>query len=242
MIDIHCHILPGIDDGAADMETSLGMLKIASDDGITHIVATPHFTHSERPTIEDIDRHVRLLREELDKKGLAVKLLPGADIRLSYELIEGIERNSIPTINGSRYFLLELPDIIPPNLDNFLFTANLNGFVPIITHPERNYTLLSEPEKIEVLRDSGALLQLTAMSVTGEFGNRIKRLSCMLLKKNHVDFIASDAHNINRRTPVLSRAYREVAGLIDEEAAKRLFFENPGAVIENKDIKQRYEL
>jgi len=237
MIDIHCHILPGIDDGAPDIETSIRMFRIASDDGITHIVATPHFTHNERPTVEDIEQHVKLLREELEEKGIEVKLLGGADIRLSYELIEGIEKNNIPTINGSRYFLLELPDLIPPNLDNLLFTASLNGLVPIITHPERNYSILSEPEKIESLRDAGALLQLTAMSVTGEFGSQIKKLSHMLLKKNYVDFIASDAHNINRRTPVLSKAYREVAEVLDEKEAKRIFFENPKAVIENREIK-----
>lgn len=218
------------------------MLKIAADDGITHIVATPHFIYNEKPTIEDIKDSVKLLEERVNREGIGVKLLSGADIRLTYELIYGIEKNEILTINSSRYFLLELPDLIPPNLDNFLFTAELKGFVPIITHPERNYSLLSSPEKIETLRDSGALFQLTAMSLTGEFGSQMKKFSHMLLKKRFVDFIASDAHSTGRRTPVLSRAYREISELFDEKEAQRIFFENPSAVIENKEINKKVKV
>ncbi|MEW6107715.1 MAG: CpsB/CapC family capsule biosynthesis tyrosine phosphatase [Nitrospirota bacterium] len=239
MIDIHCHILPRIDDGPSDMETSIEMLKMASEDGITHTVATPHFTYGERPTARDIYDRVIELKEGIMSKGIPVKVLAGADIRLTYELLYAIEKSDIPTINGSRYFLLELPDLIPPNLDNLLFTAELNGLVPVITHPERNYSFLSSPGKAKSLREAGALLQLTAMSITGDFGPQIQRFSHMLLKKGLVDFIATDAHNTSRRIPVLSKAYREVAGLCDKDEADRIFFENPLSVIENKGIKLR---
>jgi protein-tyrosine phosphatase len=211
MIDIHCHILPGLDDGSSDIKTSIDMLKIAFDDGITHTTATPHFTYSGKPTIKDIHKCLELLKEKSDGENIEVKLLSGADIRLSYELIDGIARKMIPTINGSRYFLLELPDLIPPNLDKFLSTVKSNGFVPIITHPERNYSIFSSPEKTDVLRNSGALFQLTAMSITGEIGSQLKKFSHMLLKKGIVDFIASDAHDTVQRPPILSKAYREIA-------------------------------
>ncbi len=238
MIDLHCHILPGIDDGPRDLATSMKMLRIASEDGITHIAATPHFVYNEKPSVRDIHERLIMLRENISGIEAEIRLLPGADIRLTYELINGLDKNDIPTINGSRYFLLELPDLMPPNLDNFIFEATLKGFVPIITHPERNYSLLASPGKTDELRKAGALLQLTAMSVTGEFGSQIRKFSHMLLKKNMADFIATDAHNTDRRIPVLSKAYREIAGLFNEHEAERLFVKNPLAVIENRDIRE----
>ncbi|OGW30067.1 MAG: hypothetical protein A2X59_13155 [Nitrospirae bacterium GWC2_42_7] len=237
MIDIHCHILPAIDDGPADLETSLAMLRKAEEDGITHIVATPHYTHKEKPTIQDIADRFEMVREKIEQSGISMTLLSGADIRLSYELLDGIEKKEIPMINNSRYFLLELPDLLPPNLDNFIFNVMVKGYVPVITHPERNYSLLTSPAKIEPLRDSGALIQLTAMSLTGDFGDRIKKFSYMLMKKGFVDFIATDAHNLSKRAPVLSRAFRETADQFGKEEADRIFLHNPLAVIENREIR-----
>lgn len=239
MIDIHCHILPGIDDGPRDLATSMEMLRIASEDGITHIAATPHFVYNEKPSARDIYERLIMLRESVSGTKSEIRLMPGADIKLTYELIFGLEKNDIPTINGSRYFLLELPDLMPLNLDNFVFESTLKGFIPIITHPERNYSLLASPGKTDELRNAGALFQLTAMSVTGEFGSQIKKFSHMLLKKNMVDFIATDAHNTDRRVPVLSKAYREIAGLFNEYEAERLFLNNPLAVIENREIRMK---
>jgi protein-tyrosine phosphatase len=212
------------------------MLSIAERDGITHIVATPHYRQGGTPTMQDIQEKIQQVRVELDKMSVAVKLLGGADIRLTYELVAGIEKNEIPTINNSRYFLLELPDLIPPHLDDFLFEARIKGYVPIITHPERNYSLLSTPEKIESIRDAGALFQLTAMSVTGKLGRQIKKFADQLFKKGYVDFIATDAHNTERRPPLLSKAYRETFGILDKHEADRIFLENPRAVIENREI------
>lgn len=236
LIDIHCHILPEIDDGASDIETSIRMLKMAVDDGVTHIVATPHFMYNEKPDIHDIKKKFESLREKIKEKNIPLTLLSGADIRLTYELLSGIQRNEVPTINNTRYFLLELPDLVPPHFDDFLFEVKLKGFIPIITHPERNYSLFSSPDKIADMRNSGALIQITAMSITGEFGSQIKKASNILLKKGFVDFVASDAHSANRRNPVLSKAYREITGLLDEQQAKRLFYKNPLSVIEDRDI------
>jgi protein-tyrosine phosphatase len=237
MIDIHCHILPAIDDGPADLQETLEMLRIAAGDGITHIVATPHYRHGESPTAQDIRGKIALVREEMAKNNIDVELLGGADIRLTYELMEGIEKNEIPTINNSAYFLLELPELLPPHLDGFLFEARVKGFVPVITHPERNYSLLSDKEKIEMIRESGALIQLTAMSVTGKLGRQIKKFTEYLLKKGYVDFIATDAHSTERRPPLLSKAYRETVGILDKTRADRIFIDNPKAVIENRAIE-----
>ncbi|MBS1126593.1 MAG: protein-tyrosine-phosphatase [Nitrospirae bacterium] len=236
MIDLHCHILPAVDDGPDDLQTTLEMFSIAERDGITQIVATPHYRHGGYPTLQDIQEKIRQVQGELDKRGMAVKLLGGADIRLTYELLEGMAKKEIPTINNSRYFLLELPDLIPPHLDDFLFEVRIKGYVSVITHPERNYSLLSTPEKIESIRDAGALFQLTAMSVTGKLGRQIKKFAEQLLKKGYVDFIATDAHNTERRPPLLSKAYRATSDILDKHEADRIFLENPHAVIENREI------
>ena len=237
MIDIHCHILPSIDDGPADLQDTLEMLRIAAGDGITHIVATPHYRHGESPTAQDIREKIALVRKEMAKNSITVELMEGADIRLTYELMEGIEKNEIPTINNSSYFLLELPDLIPPHVDDFLFEARIKGFVPVITHPERNYTLISFPEKIKALRNAGALIQLTAMSVTGNFGRQIKKFAEQLLKKGYVDFIATDAHSTKQRPPLLSKAYMETAAILDKIRVDRIFIDNPEAVIQNREIE-----
>jgi len=236
MIDIHCHILPAIDDGSPDMETTMKMLGIAAQDGIGHIVATPHFRHGEKPSFQDIRENLRKVQDEAARQGSPVKLYSGADVRLTYELFEALSREDLPSINNSRYFLLELPDLIPPHLDDFIFESKIKGYIPIITHPERNYSLLSAFEKADALRESGALFQLTAMSITGDFGKNIKKFSLHLLKEGHVDFVASDAHSINRRTPVLTRAYSEVTDILNEDEAKKMFIENPGAVLENREL------
>ncbi len=236
MIDIHCHILPAIDDGSPDMETTMKMLEIAAQDGIGHIVATPHFRHGEKPSFQDIRANLKKVQDEAVRRGSPVKLYSGADVRLTYELFEALSREDMPSINDSRYFLLELPDLIPPHLDDFIFESKIKGYIPIITHPERNYSLLSAFEKADALRESGALFQLTAMSITGDFGKNIKKFSLHLLKEGYVDFVASDAHSTNRRTPVLSRAYSEVTNILNEDEAKKMFVENPEAVMENREL------
>ena len=236
MIDIHCHILPGMDDGPKELDATMKMLRMAEDDGISHIIATPHYRCLDVPTVQDIDDRVSLVRDKMEKSGMSIRLLRGADIRLTYELLDCMSRHALPTINGSRYFLLELPDLLPPHFDEFIFEARLRGYVPIVTHPERNYTLLASPRRSEMLRESGALLQITAMSITGEFGRQIKKYALQLLKTGCVDFVASDAHGTSRRVPVLSRAFREVSRLLGKDEAGKLFTENPAAVVENREL------
>lgn len=236
MIDIHCHILPGIDDGPEKIEVTMEMLRMAERDGITHVVASPHFRCQDVPTAEDIRENAGRVRKEMEKNGLSITLLTGADIRLTYELITCISSGALPSINGSRYFLLELPDFPPPHLEEFIHETRVKGYVPVITHPERNYRLLESPLRSEALRKAGALLQLTAMSITGDFGRQIRKYSHQLLRMGCADFVASDAHNMEHRVPVLSKAHKEVSSVLDRDAAQRMFVDNPRAVIENREI------
>lgn len=236
MIDIHCHILPGIDDGPLEMMESEEMARMAGEDGIKAVVASPHFLYGERPAIEDIRRALLPLRKSLKEAAIPVELVEGADVKLTYELMDGIRKRDMPTINGSRYFLLELPEIVPPNIESVLFQAQVNGFVPIITHPERNYSYLCVPGKVDALRDGGALIQITAMSITGEFGTEIQALSHMLVRKGFVDFVATDAHDTVCRRPVLSEAYNRLSRVADRKQLERIFFENPQAVLEDRRV------
>lgn len=236
MIDIHCHILPAVDDGPSEMAESVKMVEIAAADGIKTIVASPHFVYGERPHREDIGRAIVHLRERLKDGGVRMDLVEGADVRLTYELLDGIDKRDMPTINGSRYFLLELPDILPPNTNNFLHAVQIHGFVPIITHPERNYSFLSAPRKMDGLRNAGALLQVTAMSITGEFGPKIQGLSYSLVRNGLVDFVATDAHDTIYRRPVLSEAFRMLSHVMDGKQIRKIFFENPQAVLGDGEI------
>jgi protein-tyrosine phosphatase len=239
MIDIHCHILPGIDDGPETMAETISMFRIAGADGITKIVATPHYRHGEAPDISRIQEKIAGVKEQLLKNRISVELLCGADIRLTYELMKGIEKKEIPTINGSRYFLLELPDLIPPRISECLYEARLRGYLPVITHPERNYSLIAAPEKIRELRAAGGYFQVTAMSLTGKFGSRVKKLTEELLKKGYADFVATDAHSTKGRPPLLSSAYQCAVRLLNKAEADRIFLENPEKLMENKEIKLR---
>lgn len=237
MIDIHCHILPAIDDGPPDAGKSIEMAKIAAADGIKTIVASPHFHYGEKPGINEIRESILSLQEKLKGGGVPLELAEGADVKLTYELLEGVSKGDVPTINRSRYFLLELPDILPPNLENFLHSAQIGGLVPIITHPERNYSFLSAPRKLDGLRESGVLIQITAMSITGEFGAEIQGLSKVLMKKGFVDFVASDAHSAGFRRPVLSKAYDFLSRGSDCNRLRKIFFENPEAVLQDSEIR-----
>ncbi len=236
LIDMHCHILPGIDDGSPDMETTMRMIEIAESDNIGHIVASPHYRHAENQSFRHVAEILQNVQDETARRGKRVKLYSGADVRLTYELLDALRKKEVPTINNSRYFLLELPDIVPPRVDDFIFEFRVKGFVPIITHPERNYSLLSAPNKAAALRKSGALFQLTAMSITGAFGRQVKKFSLSLLREGQVDFVASDAHGAKRRIPVLSDAFRDVTEILDEKTAQTIFVDNPRSVLENEEM------
>ncbi|MBI5641471.1 MAG: tyrosine protein phosphatase [Nitrospirae bacterium] len=236
MIDIHCHILPSVDDGPADVKESIAMARMAAADGISCIAATPHAIYGKGPSLQDIQERLSIFNKLVGEEGIKLEFVAGSDLRMTYELTEGIEKRDVPTINGSRYFLLELPDLIPPNTEGLLFAARLKGLVPVITHPERNQSLLMSPDKAVALKSSGALFQITAMSITGEFGDQIKDYSAFLLKKGLVDFVASDAHDAGYRVPLLSAAYKRVSVAFSPDLARKIFISNPSAVIEDREI------
>ncbi len=235
MVDIHCHILPSLDDGAAEEAVALEMARLAKADGITHVVATPHsnYRYVFDPEVN------RQKRDELQKAlGDSPTLLLGCDFHLSYENLEDVRvRPSRYTINGLQYLLVEFADIsIPPGMDQIFFDLLARKLVPIITHPERNPMLARNPEQIRKWVAAGCFVQVTAGSFCGRFGKLARQAAKSLLEQNLIHFIASDAHNTSSRPPRLSDARRVIAAEQGEVVAQALSESNPRAAIEGRDL------
>ena len=239
MIDIHCHILPRIDDGPRSIDESLDMCRIAAEDGIQTIVATPHFKKSVyEPDSTEVFEAVKSLQEEVDSEGIGLRLLPGADFAVTSSFLDDIKRIEHLTINRSkRYFLAELPhSSAPPNWDDHLLSALDDGIVPILTHPERNPSFVKRPESVTRFVHAGGLVQITSGSITGEFGDEVLRTSAYLLSHGLVHVIATDAHSATYRAPLLSRAVAMASDLLGDEAATALVTTIPAAIIEGKPL------
>lgn len=230
MIDIHCHILPGIDDGPTDITESIEMARIAAADGITIIVATPHL--KDRVNLaEKIISGVIKLNARLTELKIPVKILPGADVNVMVSLPSLKDY----TINGTSYILYEFPYThMPGNSRQIIFNAMSSGLHPVITHPERNPSVIREPGIVIDLRAAGPLVQITADSLTGRFGPEAKECACYLLRKSAVDIIATDAHSPYDRKPVLSEGLQVAEKIVGKEAALRMVKSNPLAVIEGR--------
>jgi len=235
MVDIHCHLLPHIDDGPESWETAAEMCRIAREDGIEHIVATPHANSRfryERATFAS------LLQQLIDRIGNMPQLSLGCDFHFSYQnYLAVLRRPTDFTIGNTQYLLVELDDYaLSASLSENLRQLILKGLVPIVTHPERNSFLRSDLSLVLKWIQMGCLVQVTADSLTGRWGAAAKTAVEWLLKRNGVHVIATDAHGIESRPPILSRAREEVAALVGEDVARALVHENPFAVIKGETI------
>ena len=221
MIDLHCHVLPGLDDGSRSAEESLAMARLALQDGIRTIVATPHALDGVyNVPLAEITEGVAAFQELLSAKGLELKICVGADVHLSPGMADQIKRGALGTINDTgRYFLLELPpQTIPSGIKEEIFGLKMAGITPIITHPERHPAIMRDMNLLYDFIAMGALSQITAMSLTGEFGGGVQRCSQELLKHRLVHVMASDAHSADSRPPLLSRAVNEAAELTGSDS------------------------
>lgn len=233
MIDIHCHILPGLDDGADTMELSCAMAEMAIADGITHIVATPHASQNH-VFLPDL---VKLRRDELQAKfeGRLV-LATGCDFHLSFENLQEIQFEPARfTINQKNYLLVEFADFsIPASLDQALHQLQLVDLHPIITHPERNPLIRTRPERLFQWLRQGCYVQVTAQSLLGRFGKAAQEAAHTWIEAGAVHFLASDAHNTTSRPLRLSEAFEYTARTYGEDIARALLVENPMAAFEGR--------
>ena len=228
MFDIHYHLLFGLDDGPKTIEDSLKLGEASIAEGVTHIVCTPH-ANERFPFHPERNREkLALLNEHL---GGRVTLGLGCDFHLSHENIEELKSNRTKyTINGTKYLLAELSDFgVPHSLSKTLDHLTRMGIVPIITHPERNPTLVADPSRIAEWIGFGCLIQITAGSLLGRFGKRAESMSHHLLKHGRVHFVASDAHSIDGRPPSMAPAHDVLKRRYGRETADRLCLHNPRA-------------
>ncbi|MDP3029164.1 MAG: CpsB/CapC family capsule biosynthesis tyrosine phosphatase [Deltaproteobacteria bacterium] len=239
MIDIHCHILPGMDDGPASLGEALAMCHAAAADGVTTIVAAPHFKPGTYEfTGPEILATVDILDAEAKKEGLDIRILPGAEVTVSPEMPAYLQTGKYLTINNNgRYFLAEFsPLSVPADWDAFLLGFLRSGMIPIIAHPERNAWFMRHPDALSSAVQRGLMVQITAASVTGCYGDEARDFSVYLLKQNLVHAIGSDGHSANLRLPLLAEAVSLAADVVGKERAEALVTSIPQAIIEGRDI------
>ena len=235
MVDLHCHILPGLDDGPSTMEESAAMAESAIADGITHIVATPH---SSNDYFFDFVR-VRQLRDELQAKvGNRLKIVTGCDFHLNAENLEALRKDPRQYCINQRHFLLvEFNEYsIPPAMDRTLHEIQLAGVQPVITHPERNGILRAHPERLKKWVRQGCFAQVTGGALTGGFGAGAQQDALRWVGEGLIHFVASDAHNTRRRPLRLQPAYDAIVDRFGQEKARLLFLDNPLAALEGREL------
>lgn len=235
MIDIHCHILPFMDDGAADWESALSMAADALADGIHTVVATPHHANGQylNPAA-DIISAVETFRRKLEENSCPLRVLTGQEIRVNSGLLDELEQGMLLPLAQSRYILLEMPSSrVPSSMAEVCHELVIQGYVPVIAHPERNAEVAEHPDKLARLIELGALGQVTAQSVAGTFGGKLQKLSLDLCRRGLIHVVASDAHDSLRRPFGLSEAFR----VIEKElgaAAGEFFRGNAELLTENR--------
>ncbi len=233
MIDIHCHMLPSIDDGATDIETALCMAQMAVDDGITKTVCTPHiYPGVFENTKQIIHNAVEDFKKELLEADIPLELAFAADTHMAPDLIEGIRSDRIPTINGSRYLLFEPPhNIAPPRFEEFVFSLMAQDIIPVITHPERLKWINTHYDVFINVARRGAWLQITGGAVTGKFGKKVRYWAERMLDERVVHVLATDAHNIRHRPPILSEACAAAERFMSPEEVKLMVYDRPLATV-----------
>jgi protein-tyrosine phosphatase len=240
MIDIHSHILPGVDDGARTLDESLDMLRMAVDTGVTIQVLTPHIHYGRYENQKaDLQQRFDVFQDQVDSANIKIGLQLGSEVRIGTEIMQLVAQDAIPTLgeyNGKKTFLLEFPRIeVPVGYENLVKWLINKNYLPIIVHPERNQTFVRLPQKLQILTDMGCPLQITASSLTGLFGEEAQHNAELLLQEGRVSAIASDCHNLKGRKPDLLSGFNTAVKTIGEDLARSLVNTQPAQLIENNE-------
>ena len=235
LIDLHSHLLPGIDDGAADLAVALEMARASVADGVLVQACTPHILpglyHNSGPQIRSA---IADLQRVLDEEGIALRLVAGADVHMVPDLVAGLKEGRRLSLGDSRYVLVEPPHhVAPRGLERFFFDIVVAGFVPILTHPERLSWIEAQYPTIQRLVQAGTWMQITAGSLTGAFGRSAQYWAHKMLDDGCVHILATDAHDVKRRPPNLSEGRELAAKRVGKQRADHLVLTRPLGVLEN---------
>lgn len=238
LIDIHSHILPGLDDGARDMEQTKNMLKIAEEEGIRFIIATPHYHEGvSTNSIETLNESYKKVQQVLSDMNSPIEIHLGTEIYYSHESVHLLKERYIPTMAGSRYVLVEFSPradyrYIKNGIQDFLW----EGYSPILAHTERYENLVLKMDYVEELIEMGAYVQVNAASIAGDNGRMHEKLSKKLLKKGLVHFVSTDSHSERSRSPKLEKCVNYITKKYGTDYVSELLIENPQKVLKNLDI------
>lgn len=240
-VDIHCHLVPGIDDGSKSWDESLKMAQMAVADGIQTTVVTPHqlgtFSHNTGDQIRSRTAELQSFLEEYD---VPLTVLPGGDVRIEPDMVKKLRSGEVLTLaDRGKHVLLELPHELYFPLEGILEKLHAAGMVGILSHPERNQGLLKQPELIPPLVERGCLMQITAGSLLGAFGSGCQEICQWMLRRDLAHFIASDAHGPKSRRPLIGHAYDAAVELVGREIATEICCTNPAKVAEGQRVKIR---
>ncbi len=241
MIDLHNHLLPGIDDGAKKVEETLESLRIARRDGVRVVVATPHM----KPGVYDNSRETILQRVAMVREAArgdeaeGVTLLPGAEVYFTADLAARARAGELMTVGDrGRHILLELPyQQVPMHVDDSIFQLRLLGITPLMAHPERVAYYLEDIERVAASVRLGALTQVTACSLTGRFGDKARQFALAMLERNLIHVLATDSHDVRYRPPILSEAVKTAAAIVGEARALRMVQDTPQAILDGMDVE-----
>ena len=235
MIDLHSHILPGVDDGAPNLQVALEMAHIAEADGISVMACTPHFMPGlYNNEARDIRYRISNFSRELKHAGINIELVVGADAHIRPDFVACLREGRLLTLNDGRYVLVEPPhDIMPKHLEDMFFNVQMAGFVPVLTHPERLRWIEHNYHVIVELARNGVWMQLTAGSLTGRFGRRPHYWAHRMLAEGLVSLLATDAHNTRSRPPLLKEAFSIAEQELGYEEAVNLVVNRPAHILDN---------
>ncbi len=245
MHDLHAHILPGLDDGAKTLEDFVAMARAAADQGTTVMLATPHRRDvTENFSIPYLTNHAAEMADRLVGKDIELTLLLGMENHLDLDLPDALSSGIALPMNGTRYALVELPFFGHPNyVEEVLFKVQVQGLTPVLAHPERLELFQNDPDLLLRLVERGMLSQVTAGSVTGHFGGKVKRLTHSLLRRGLVHVLASDTHfPSGPRSPALRRGMVAAAEIVGEEKARAMILDTPRAIVEGGQVEPEQPL
>ena len=238
MIDMHTHILPGIDDGSGSIEESIKMIKEAKEAGFTEIVSTSHYIEeSYNFSKHEREELIKNINKELERENVDIKIYNGAEAYISTNLNQLIEKGEVPTINESKYLLMELPmhsEIL--YLDNIIYNLRTNGIIPIIAHPERYSYVQKNPKMLQDLINKGVLFQGNYGSIIGRYGKDVEKTLKKLLKNNMIHFLGTDTHRSESVYIQMDKILKKLEKLIGKEKLEFLSKRNPQKILNNEDI------